>query len=898
MDLVGDRRGQSIQIGAVLLFAVLIIAFASYQAFVVPNQNRGVEFNHNQQVQSDMQDLRNAIVSARGTGEDRSVSVQLGTRYPSRLVARNPSPPSGSLNTVGTTDDSVSLRITNAQAAGETGDFWNESQRYNTGAIRYRPNYNVYANSPTTTYEQTVLYNQFPTGNITLSNQSFIDGTDISLVAINGSLSASSTQATSVDVRSVSSSTERVRLENDDSAGPLTITFTSQRSAAYWDFLEESQSTVDSVTSASSGNGVYNVSVALDPSRTYSLQLTKVGVGTGVTDAETAYLTDVEGDGGTVSQGETTELTLEVRDRFNNPPADAAQLRVNGSIAGDGSFQSSGAGDATKTPDEDGQVTFVYEATGSAGRQEIRFSYTTINGSFEASTPEDVSTNVTVESPSSGGSGRLVSLNDGRAFDGNGNGVAGAFSVTVENQVGQSVELTDVAVVPENTDINGLSDESGGTAPGESELAVEDLSTGETRVVELSLFTGDQYGFVSGRGTVLSLESPMNEETYSVSSGSFGSVETELTGSVIELGTGESAEITFAEFWTVGGTTAEPANVSDETFRLAVTYAAGGSRVADEFVVNVAPPSASPGNSPPTADIAGPSSASVGETVTFDASGSTDPDGDTLSYEWDLDDDGNFDDATGETASTSFSSTGDQTVTVRVSDDNGGVDTASQTVTVSSGSSGTIEGTVTDANTGNTLSNADITVFESGTTNVVATTTTDSNGQYSVSVAGGNDYDIEADGSSEGYDSSTAGSVTVNTGSTVVRDFQLAPVSVFGAATNWDNNNDDLDTEFDVSESGTTTSFRVNLDGFNAPGGNQGWDTKEVTIDGSTYTLTDQAANSIVGGTATDLLDESNYVNADQSTLNQYRGDVSLNSNVQNIQNNGAENLNPTIART
>ena len=264
MELLGDRRGQSVQVGAVLLFGVLIIAFSSYQAFVVPDQNREVEFNHNQEVQSQMQELRNAIVSARGAGDGRSVSVQLGTRYPSRLLARNPSPPSGSLNTVGTTDDSVALRIANAQAAGETGDFWNESRSYNTGAVTYRPDYNVYASPPTTTYEHTVLYNRFPTGDITISNQSFIDGTDISLVAINGSVSASSTQATSVDVQSVSSSTERVRLD-DDGSGPINITFTSRRSAAYWDFLESSQSTVDSVTNASSGDGVYNVSVALDP---------------------------------------------------------------------------------------------------------------------------------------------------------------------------------------------------------------------------------------------------------------------------------------------------------------------------------------------------------------------------------------------------------------------------------------------------------------------------------------------------------------------------------------------------------------------------------------------------------------------------------------------------------
>jgi hypothetical protein len=114
-----DDRGQSIQIGAVLLFGALVVALAGYQAFVVPQQNEAVEFSHSQTVQNDIQELRNALVSATGEASTRSVSVTLGTRYPDRAFAVNPGPASGSLRTAGTSDPGVALEVANATAAGE-----------------------------------------------------------------------------------------------------------------------------------------------------------------------------------------------------------------------------------------------------------------------------------------------------------------------------------------------------------------------------------------------------------------------------------------------------------------------------------------------------------------------------------------------------------------------------------------------------------------------------------------------------------------------------------------------------------------------------------------------------------------------------------------------------------
>jgi len=87
-------------------------------------------------------------------------------------------------------------------------------------------------------------------------------------------------------------------------------------------------------------------------------------------------------------------------------------------------------------------------------------------------------------------------------------------------------------------------------------------------------------------------------------------------------------------------------------------------------------------NLAPTAEAGGPYTGEAGTPITLDASGSFDPGGGTLSYAWDLDNDGQYDDAVGITVTQTWSNAGQYTVGLRVTDDDGGEDTDTAEVTV------------------------------------------------------------------------------------------------------------------------------------------------------------------------------------------------------------------------
>jgi hypothetical protein len=88
-------------------------------------------------------------------------------------------------------------------------------------------------------------------------------------------------------------------------------------------------------------------------------------------------------------------------------------------------------------------------------------------------------------------------------------------------------------------------------------------------------------------------------------------------------------------------------------------------------------------NQPPMAvATATPRTGAAPLTVAFDGTGSSDPDGDSLSYAWDLDGDGAYDDSTATKPSHTYSAEGSYTASLKVTDTRGASDTDSVVISV------------------------------------------------------------------------------------------------------------------------------------------------------------------------------------------------------------------------
>jgi len=358
MRLLEDERGVTVQIGAILMFAILVILLSTYQAYVVPQENEAIEFQHSQEVESDLVAVRNAVLSAAASGGGRPESVALGTQYPVRTFFVNPPSATGTLQTEAVGNATLSIANVTAVGDPETEDFFerqNGTLTYPTKSLVYDAQYNVYDGAPSRVLENGLLYNDF--GDVhtvpSASTQVVVDGTTITLVALNGSYFQNGVTASAVDPSVLSGPSNPVDVTN--TTGNVTITFSSRMPASEWRNRTSlgNQQHVVSVTQA----GENQVRVVLEDGVEYSLRAAKIGIGSQTADTDAAYITRV-GDS-TVRVGDP--VTFEVRDEYNNPVPNADVTVSGGTV--DGS--------ATQSTGSDGRVTYEFSDVSSNTRATI-----------------------------------------------------------------------------------------------------------------------------------------------------------------------------------------------------------------------------------------------------------------------------------------------------------------------------------------------------------------------------------------------------------------------------------------------------------------------------------------------------------------------------------------------
>ena len=416
MSFRGDRRGQSVQIGAVLLFATIVIAFSLYQATVVPAENQRIEYAAYEDASRDLTTLRNAMISVAGGDGTRGVSVKTGAQYPPRVFFMNPLQPSGTVSTTA----AANVTLGNVSATGS--EFTNVGEylsveggtlNYTTRNVRFDPDYKELSAAPIIINNGLVYRNHSnPTP---LAAQTFIRGNTITLQTVVGDLDASGYEAP-VTVVPVSAHTNTVSVTNA-STGDLTVTVPTRRSASEWENTILAGETGNYVADVRPGPRPNTVTVEMVPGETYELRLARLELternddGT-AEDLPARYVVSETDRRLTTNSDGRVKLSVEARDALNNPVSNS---RVTFS-ASSGKFETAAgqnlSASATVRTNGDGTASVYYNATDYVGNLPV----TARLGSGGAVPPEKRVeyrvTNTVVSGNSESGSGTNINPGD------------------------------------------------------------------------------------------------------------------------------------------------------------------------------------------------------------------------------------------------------------------------------------------------------------------------------------------------------------------------------------------------------------------------------------------------------------------------------------------------------
>lgn len=258
-----DSRGISALIGVMFLFAFAVILISMNQAYIVPQENSEIEFQHFEEVRSDMVSVRSSVLTAGQADVSQYATVQMGTNYPPRIFAVNPPPASGTLRT----SDSYDIVITNGS----------DTHTISTRFIQYRPGYNE-LEVGSTWYENSILYlgETRRSGRVMIEDQQLVtDGNTLRITALQNEFDQSGTGRATLELYPTEATTA-----DDIPTGDLDITVPTRLTVdEYWGDAMQGQSFYDGVTEDDYEPGIHGLEFSIDTTQdSNELQVNTVGI--------------------------------------------------------------------------------------------------------------------------------------------------------------------------------------------------------------------------------------------------------------------------------------------------------------------------------------------------------------------------------------------------------------------------------------------------------------------------------------------------------------------------------------------------------------------------------------------------------------------------------------------
>jgi hypothetical protein len=234
MGFRGANRGQSMVIGALLIFGIIIALIGILQVTLVPQTVSDVEQNHAEVIDQEFTEIHSAITDAAGSNSQQSASITLGTTYQPIPPLVLPPDPTGTLQITDAPSDGTSGEIVGTPGSefqdddldrGLMGEICGMDE-VNTKRIQYRAHYNEFSNAGEPTYETGITYKSHGSAAVASEQNLVIPGdtvTTLNIVPItHGSVRTSGSTAQSLTF--VPGMTGRTETFEGDSSNPVEIT--------------------------------------------------------------------------------------------------------------------------------------------------------------------------------------------------------------------------------------------------------------------------------------------------------------------------------------------------------------------------------------------------------------------------------------------------------------------------------------------------------------------------------------------------------------------------------------------------------------------------------------------------------------------------------------------------